>query len=100
MFMLTSRLDAAVCEPEMVRMLAKGYIITKIHHLMKFEKGFPFDAYVGTLGKMKAETKDPVFRKFIKLLMNGLYGRIGMGSKSLSGGAHSTSNSEGRVGEK
>lgn len=81
MFTLYCAAEAAVCEPEFIEMMRAGYVIKRIHHAMRWSRGQPFDSYVDTLGEQKATTMDKIYRAFIKLLLNGLYGRLAMAAK-------------------
>jgi hypothetical protein len=68
--------------------LDSGYEIERIHFAVRFERGRVFDTYIDHVYSMKASedakkaSKDPSYsparREISKLLMNSLYGRIGM----------------------
>lgn len=85
MFTLDAKINYACCTPELELCLKKGYEVSKVHLVMRFQAGYPFSTYVDHIIGKKIEAKrmgDSVKALIAKLLANSLYGRTGMGSKS------------------
>lgn len=65
--------------PEIRHAQANGAVIQRVHETHIFSnEGAIFRDYINTLYEIRKNTKDPVINVLTKLLMNSLYGRMGI----------------------